>query len=308
MKSYYKGLFSGLLSGVLWGADTAINGWVLLAVPFSLIDKRLVIASLLLAFFHDFFSTLWLILMQIITGDLRITLSKIYTRSAGVIVLAALFGGPIGMQAYLFAIDTIGAGYTASISALYPVVAATLGSLFLKDYLTLKGWLGLLLSVLAIIILGYSQLQSPQNQVVWGFVAACICASGWAAESVICAYGMKDDLIKPNEALLIRQFTSSIAYLALIICSGYGWFNIYNVISRPIVLIIVVLALIGTASYLYYYQAIDTIGPVKATGMNVTYSVWAIIFSIFLLKGHWDTKLIVCSIMIVIGTFLISRK
>ena len=49
MNSYRKGIFSGLLSGLLWGADTAFNGWVLLAVPFSLVDKRLVAASLLLA-------------------------------------------------------------------------------------------------------------------------------------------------------------------------------------------------------------------------------------------------------------------
>ena len=47
MNPYRKGLFSGLLSGILWGADTTINGWVLLAVPFSLVDKRLVAASLL---------------------------------------------------------------------------------------------------------------------------------------------------------------------------------------------------------------------------------------------------------------------
>lgn len=308
MKSYYKGIFSGLFSGVLWGADTAINGWVLLTVPFSLVDKRLVAASLLLAFFHDFFSALWLILRQAISGEWRITLSKIYTRSAGVIMLAALFGGPIGMQAYLFAIDMIGAGYTASISALYPIIAAVLGSLLLKDNLTIKGWLGLLLSVLAIGILGGSQIYSLQQEAIWGFAAACICASSWAAESVVCALGMKDDIIKPNEALLIRQFTSSIVYFIIIICSDYGWFNIYNVVSRPIVLVIIFLALIGTVSYLYYYQAIDTIGPVKATGMNVTYSVWAIIFGIFLLKEQWDVKLIVCSIMIVIGTFLISKK
>ena len=59
MNSYRKGIFSGLLSGLLWGADTAFNGWVLLAVPFSLVDKRLVAASLLLAFFHDLFSALY---------------------------------------------------------------------------------------------------------------------------------------------------------------------------------------------------------------------------------------------------------
>lgn len=307
MNPYRKGLFSGLLSGILWGADTTINGWVLLAIPFSLIDRRLVAASLLLAFFHDLFSALWLTAGQGIKGELKTTLSKLRSKSAIFVMLAALFGGPIGMRAYLYAIDTIGAGYTASISALYPVVAAVLGAIILKDYLTPKGWLGLFLSVLAITILGYSQLNSLNSQAFWGFTAACLCAGSWAAESVICAYGMKEDVL-PKEALFIRQWISSIAYFFFIVLEGHPWFNVYSVISRPITFVIVALALIGTASYLYYYQAIDIIGPVKATGMNVTYSVWAIIFSIFLLGGSFDLKLIICSIMIITGTILISKE
>lgn len=307
MNPYRKGLFNGLLSGILWGADTTINGWVLLAVPFSLVDKRLVAASLLLAFFHDLFSALWLTTRQVIKCELKTTVSKLRNKSALFVMLAALFGGPIGMRAYLYAIDTIGAGYTASISALYPVVAAVLGAIILKDYLTPKGWFGLILSVLAITILGYSQLNSLNSNAFWGFTAACICAGGWAAESVICAYGMKEDVL-PKEALFIRQWVSSIAYFFFIIFGGHPLFNIYSVISRPIIIIIAGLALIGTTSYLYYYQAIDMIGPVKATGMNVTYSVWAIIFSIFLLGGQFDLKLIMCSIMIIVGTVFISKE
>ena len=95
MNPYRKGLFSGLLSGILWGADTTINGWVLLAVPFSLVDKRLVAASLLLAFFHDLFSALWLTTRQVIKCELKTTVSKLRNKSALFVMLAALFGGPI---------------------------------------------------------------------------------------------------------------------------------------------------------------------------------------------------------------------
>ena len=37
-------------------------------------------------------------------------------------MLGALLGGPIGMSGYLAAINTIGPGYTAAISAFYPAV------------------------------------------------------------------------------------------------------------------------------------------------------------------------------------------
>ena len=69
-------------------------------------------------------------------------------------ILAALFGGPIGMMAYMFAITNIGASYTASISAMYPAAGAFFSYLFLKIKLSKKGWLGLFLSILSIIILG----------------------------------------------------------------------------------------------------------------------------------------------------------
>lgn len=306
MSSYRKGVISGLLSGVFWGLDTALNSWILLALPFSLVDQRLVAPSLLLAFFHDVFSAIWLTFRQGLKGELIATIKKIKFKSSLFVVIASLFGGPIGMRAYLYAIDSIGAGYTASISAIYPIIAAVLGAFLLKDYLTRKGWIGLFLSVTAIMILGYSQLSSLNTQAIIGFIAACICVGGWAAESVICAYGMRSDIL-PVEALFIRQWTSSFIYFILIVLGGNPIFNIYSVLSQPIVLIIFFLALIGTVSYLCYYKSIDTIGPVKATGMNVTYSVWAILFSILLFGGDFDIKLLISSILIIAGTVLISK-
>ena len=44
-----------------------------------------------------------------------------------------VFGGPVGMAAYLLAINYIGPGYTASISAIYPAVGAFFAYIFLKE-------------------------------------------------------------------------------------------------------------------------------------------------------------------------------
>ena len=311
--SYKLGVFNGLASGALWGADTALSNLIFLMAPFVMVDPRMIAPTLLIAFLHDFSSAMWLsgdVVVRRKTGSLWQALK---TRNARVVMIAAMFGGPIGMRAYLYAIDTLGPGYTASISSLYPAVAAVLGFLFLKDKLSGKGWIGLLLSITAVVILGTSSdFGSLGDHALFGFYAALVCTLGWALESVICAYGMKGDDVSPKEALFIRQLTSSVVYLVLMFFEGDALYSLGQVFQQPSALYVFLIAAVGTMSYLCYYASIDTIGPVKATGLNVTYSIWTVIFGLFLQSGDnaagLDLKLIVCSLMIIAGSVLVSQK
>lgn len=306
MTSKVKGTVQGLLSGMFWGLDTALNGVVLTLAPFIFTDNRLVSGALLLAFFHDFISALLLTVGMGVRGELKGLVSLLRKRSAHFVILAALFAGPLGMRSYLIAVDLIGSSLTATISAMYPAVAAVLGAVFLKDYLNKRGWFGLALTILAIIILGYTNLSSF-NSLFWGVLAALLCVFGWASESVITAYGMKED-ISPKQALLIRQWTSSLAYLMFMFFEGQIVYSLSQVVTSASMLLLVALATIGTLSYLCYYSAIDTIGPVKATGLNVTYSIWTVVFSIFLLGGFVDIRLIICGILIIVGSSLVIKS
>lgn len=301
-----KGIFWGLTSGMLWGLDTALNGFVLLASPFILPDIRLISGTLLLAFFHDFISAIILTVDLLVRNELRGIFNILKTRSAHFVILAALFAGPLGMRSYLYAVDAIGSGLTATISAMYPAVAAVLGAIFLKDYLNKRGWIGLVLTIIAISILGYGNF-SLGSQVVVGVSASLLCIFGWASESVITAYGMKED-ITPKQALFIRQWTSSLAYLVFMFFEGNIIFSISAVTTSSIFILICVMSVIGTLSYQCYYSAINEIGPVKATGLNVTYSIWAIIFSIFLLGGNIEIKLIFSGLLIIIGSSLMIKE
>ena len=59
---------------------------------------------------------------------------------------------------------------------------------------------------------------------------------------------------------------------------------------------------------MFYYTSIDIAGPVKATALNVTYSIWAIIFDIILLGNPITLKLIICSLIIILGSVLVSKN
>lgn len=301
------GISYGVLSGMFWGLDTVLTGFILSITPFISNEKAILIAPIISAFLHDILSSFWMMLFLGVKKELTKTIKLLKTKSARYVAIAALFGGPIGMGAYLLAISYLGAGYTASISAVYPAVGAFFSYIFLKEKLSIKGWIGLSISILAIIILGYTPGGEVDSKFFVGFVFAHVCVLGWSLESVICAYGMKDDEINPEQALQIRQLVSGITYGIIIIPIISGIELTKIVIQSNILSFIIITALIGTLSYIFYYRAIDSIGPVKATGLNVTYSIWAIIFEILFVGNEITLKLVICAMLIIIGSTMVSK-
>lgn len=302
------GITSGMLSGLLWGLDTVLIGLIISSSPFIDTSKAIIIAPIIGAFLHDSFSSIWLFIYLAIKGEFIKNIKLLKTRSGKYVCIAALFGGPIGMGAYLLAINYIGAGYTASISAMYPAAGALFAYIFLNEKLSLKGCIGLTISILAVVIIGYTPNQSIRANFIIGFICAIVCVLGWSLESVICAYGMKNDEINPLQALQIRQLISAISYGLIIIPIINGLSIVQAVISSKLIIFIAVVALIGTLSYTFYYMAIDDIGPVRATGLNITYSMWAIVLDIIIMGNPITPKLIFCSILIIIGTIMVSKK
>lgn len=310
-KDYRKnskfGVASALSSGALWGLDTTISGLILMMSPYISISETVFLAPIIAAFLHDFSSAVWMTIFSIIRKDFRHIIGLLRTRSGRFVILAALFGGPVGMMGYLIAISNIGPGYTAAISAIYPAAGVFFSYLFLKVKLSKKGWLGLSMSIVSIIILGYSPDTNSVVNFTLGFLAALVCVLGWSLESVICAYGMKDD-VSPEQALTIRQMTSSIVYLLIVVfVIRAGAFTLEAIKSKSMIYMGLT-ALIGTLSYICYYTGIDSIGPVRATGLNITYSIWAMIFSMIILGGQLSLKLVFCSLLIIIGSILVSKN
>lgn len=305
---YNKGLLSGVMSGVFWGLDTVLTGIVLSLSPFIDTKEAIFLAPFISAFLHDAFSSVWMFIYMLITKQVKYVIKALKTRSGKFICIASLFGGPIGMASYLLAIKYIGAGYTASISSIYPAVGAFWAYLFLKEKLSKKAVLGLCLSILSVMILGYSPDRVSNSGYVIGFALALICVLGWSLESVICAYGMKDDEVNPIQALQIRQLVSALFYGIIIVPLVGGVELTSTVFTSKISIILCIIALVGTASYMCYYTSIDTVGPVKATGLNITYSIWAIIFDVILLGNQITLKLVLCSVLIIIGSIFVSKN
>ena len=297
-------MFEGLLAGLLWGLDTVILGIALARAPFLSTEQAIFLSPFVSTFIHDFCSSVWMLIFMGMKKEYANVVRALKSKSGKFIVLAALIGGPLGMTGYVLSIKYIGAAYTAIISSMFPAVGALFSFIFLKEKMKLYQLAGLFVSIGGVIALGYTPGGGDVDNVVLGFFFAFLCVVGWATEAVIIAYGLKDPNISDEQALQIRQLTSSIFYGMIILPILGGWGLSIEVFTGNTLFIILLAALFGTASYVFYYKAIYKIGASKAMALNITYCAWAIVFGFFILQETVSVKDIIFAVIIVGGSIL----
>lgn len=294
----------GIGSGALWGLDTVILAIALALNPFAT-DAH---ASLVSAALHDAICALILLIFMAVRGRLKDTWRAVHTRSGRAVMVAALLGGPIGMSGYLLAIDQIGAGYTAIISTFYPALGTALAVLVLKERMRPRQVIALAVAIGAIIATSYTS-TSVSGSALWGVLGALAAVVGWGCEAVILAWGMRDDAVDNETALQIRETTSGLTYLVLVVPLGGALSSTGQALTSPGAMGLVALAAAaGTASYLFYYKAIDLLGAARAMALNISYSAWAVLFA-FLLQSIVPAPVqIVLCVVILVGTVLAATE
>ena len=295
----------GIGSGALWGLDTVILALALALNPFATDDAH---ASLVSAALHDAICALILLIFMAMRGRLKDTWRAVHTRSGRAVMVAALLGGPIGMSGYLLAIDQIGAGYTAIISTFYPALGTALAVLVLKERMRPRQVIALAVAIGAIIATSYTS-TSVSGSALWGVLGALAAVVGWGCEAVILAWGMRDDAVDNETALQIRETTSGLTYLVLVVPLGGALSSTGQALTSPGAMGLVALAAAaGTASYLFYYKAIDLLGAARAMALNISYSAWAVLFA-FLLQSIVPAPIqIVLCVVILVGTVLAATE
>ena len=237
-------------------------------------------------------------------GELWTALKKFGTKSGRWVVLAALLGGPGGMTFYVLGVQKIGASFTATISSIFPAVGALFAFLILRDKLSLKNWVGLLISIGFTIALSYSGNLITGSSVSLGLIFVLFCILGWGLEAVIAGYGMKDEEVSPYQALFIRQLTSALTFAIIIIPIFVGHKLTIQVAQTSTFWFIALIAFFGTLSYICYYVAINLIGPIRAMALNISYVAFAILISVFFLGQQFSMKNVIFALCIMAGAVL----
>ena len=301
-------MISGIMAGILWGLDTVVLGILLTTTGFVSSSQAIALAPFISTFLHDACSSLWMLLYMAARRQLGKVVKAAKTKSGKFIILGALLGGPLGMSGYVFSISLIGPAYSAVISSMFPAVGALLSYLFLKEKMTLVQLSGLGVSIFGVIMLGYTPSSSVIGE---GFLLGIGCAFlsviGWAGEAVICAYGMRDPDVSDEQALQIRQVTSTLFYAIVLLPLLSGWSTTVVAASSVQSYPVIFAALLGTASYVLYYRSINQIGASKAMALNITYTAWAILFAVILLGTMPDLRTIFFGLLVVLGSLVAAN-
>ena len=296
-------MLAGIIAGIMWALETVVLGVALSMGPFVSTAQGVFLAPFVSTFIHDMTSAICLLIYNGFNHNLKKIL-QIKNKNFKWLVLASAIGGPIGMTGYVLAVKYMGASIGAVASAIYPAIGSLLAYIFLKEKIKWYQWIFLMLTLMGVFGLAYTPDLNIKN--FWlGLGGAFMCAFGWGIEGVILSKCLKDDSIKSEDALQIRQITSALIYGMIIIPLLDGFKFTTGMVAKGnavVLMVIAISALCATISYLFYYKAISAIGVSKAMGLNITYTAWSILFTTVFLRDYSNINLasVVCAVIVVI--------
>ncbi|MFD3156911.1 DMT family transporter [Haloimpatiens sp. FM7330] len=287
-----SGIVSCLISGITWGIDAVVLGYLLTRYPFN--NKNFAIeASLIAASIHTGFSSIFILIYNIYNGKIREFGRCLFSKVGAIIVVCAFCSGPMAMSGYLLGINMSGPSYTAVITSSYPAIGTALAVIFLKEKLNKRTLIGILLCILGSVATGYvSPTTALYPKFYLGIIFAFIAALGWGLEGVFGAYAM--DIIDPEIAILVRQTTSFLMYLVFVIPFIKGFNIFFSSFTSSNIILFIFLGLLCSTSFISWYLGLSMTGVGRAMALNITYPIWVILL-------EWAVQGVVPSINLIIG-------
>ena len=275
-------MLTGISAGVLWALGTVVLGIALAMSPFISTEQAVLLAPFVSTFLHDGISAGVLWIYQAVRGRLTEVFAVFKSKCFKWLLLSSAVGGPIGMTGYVLALRYMGASVGAVASAIYPAVGTALACWFLKEKVRWYQWLFLLCALLGVYGLSYAPAVAVEN--FWlGLTGTVMCALGWGVEAVILAKCLRDETLQEDVALTLRQTVSAVIYGTVLLPLMDGWSLSAEVLHEgKALLTLSIAALCSTLSYLLYYRTIAKVGAAKAMALNITYTAWAIVFTVLL--------------------------
>lgn len=235
----------------------------------------------------------------------------------------ALLGGPVATGSAAAATYLCGPTYSLAISGIYPLIGVLCGVIFLKEKLTLRSAMGIIIAVLGVLIMSFSPPEGeffPYFTI--GLLFAFLCAVGWGAEGVFAAYA--NDMLDPNISVgTFRSFGSGLLMILIIIplvgiLGGVGAGTGFHILGHAMgqgtpVLIMAIAALGGGSSMYFFYQALNSCGISRTMCINITSSIWSIPICLILeacglMEYEITGRAIIGAIIIVAGSIIALAK
>lgn len=301
-----KGIIYALVSGVFWGLDAvmlaAILVWVVAKGTVTEAAPLFLLMPLIFAMLHDASAGIFMVFFCMANGKIKEYLRTLRTKPGWVIVLAAVFGGPLAMSGYLLGIS-MGGPYAVAITTCFPAAGAIMGAIFLKEKIYPRVWFGIALVLIGSVIISWSPPEGGQYPLFyWGIALAVLSTIAWAIEGVLGTLGM--DLVDSDLALGIRELSSGVMYALFIIPVFWAMFS-NIIVDGPVVLATFGVGCVGAVAYLTYFKGLNRTGVARGQALHVNYGLWYILFSWLFGQTEPTANLWIGAIIAIIGIVFI---
>ena len=285
-----SGLFYGLYSFVimiLQGFDPIKSAGGILAAPFVM-------------------GALNVLLLNVIrNGKFKELGRTLATKPGKIMLLGYVLGGPVANGAYLVGLYLAGA-FAIPISATTAAFGALFSAIFLKQKLSFRVIMGMLLCVVGAVIINLVKPDSAPNFTL-GIILAIVAAICWGLEGTISAFG--GAMLDSEVTVTLRQLVSGLIQMVIIVpLIGASGLFVSTVASPFLVLMLVISGTLVGFSYMEWYRSNAMIGTAIGMSLNITYAFWGVLLSILFLGQPITTTIIVGSIVIIVGAIVVTTN
>ena len=290
------GLFIAAMTGVGLGLQSSMTGVAAELYPFA--DPSygiwmLIICSFICSGLHDFTAGIWILIFNKVSKrSISEYIRLLKTKVGWLLIVGALLGGPVATASNMAATYLCNPTYSLAITGIFPIIGTLTGVIFLKEKVSLRTWMGIIIAIVGVFIVSYS----PPSDEVYpyfgiGIIFALLAAIGWGTEGYFASYAA--DMVDPNIAVgTFRSFGSGLFILLIMVpitcvIGGVGGGTGFHILGTAFhegapILAMVVAALGGGTSMYSFYQSVNHVGVGRTTAFNVTGTLWSIPFCLIL--------------------------
>ena len=275
-----------LLTALLWAASTIL--------PAEALKKVDPIRSNAI---KTFFSTLVMFPIAFAAGEFN-NLFQVNLEALFFLILAAIIGFGIGDTFLFKSITLIGVSKAYTIAYTFPLFTMIMAVLLLGEPFLLKYFIGTIFTVLSIIMISSENRRAHRRVIFKELMIALTTALMWAVGTILLALGLKN--ISVLLANAIRYPVLSL-FLYLISKPRMKW----TVERRDLAILAasgILGMVIGGITFLF---SVQLIGASRATPLSASSPVWASIISAVALKEKVTLRMLLSSIIVIIGVYFL---
>ncbi|GAB2044115.1 hypothetical protein AGATL06_06120 [Agathobaculum sp. TL06] len=198
-------------------------------------------------------------------------------------LLSAAFAGPLATGCWMAATPFCGLTTVSVVVSLGPILTSIISKFFLKENLSARVYIGIAITVVGVIVSGWSGFSEGGSNFILGFILACMAPIGFTLEGQFSTYA--GDMIDPTVGCgIFRCLGAGIIGLAAMATLSGATGNmeaftqiIRMVLTSPTLLLYVaIMGLMGAINYNCVYTAFNKTGPARALAVDSSKPLWSI--------------------------------